>query len=103
MFGRHAGSTFVWGVGDNIIVRGVFLRTLLFFLLRLLVAPFRSPSRLDEGTDLDGFSDAFRRFERNRKDRTSRIQLGARKNTWMRTAPDMTWLYDYDAWTVPLY
>ena len=30
------------------------------------------------------------------------IQLGARKNTWMRTAPDMTWLYDYDAWTVPL-
>ena len=60
-------------------------------------------ARCLEGTDLDGFSDAFRRFERNRKDRTSRIQLGARKNTWMRTAPDMTWLYDYDAWTVPLY
>ena len=59
-------------------------------------------ARCLEGTDLDGFSDAFRRFERNRKDRTSRIQLGARKNTWMRTAPDMTWLYDYDAWTVPL-
>ena len=53
-------------------------------------------------TDFDGFSDAFCRFERNRKDRTSRIQLGARKNTWMRTPPDMTWLYDYDAWTVPL-
>jgi 6-hydroxynicotinate 3-monooxygenase len=59
-------------------------------------------ARCLEGTDLDGFSDAFRRFEQNRKDRTSRIQLGARKNTWMRTAPDMTWLYDYDAWTVPL-
>jgi 6-hydroxynicotinate 3-monooxygenase len=59
-------------------------------------------ARCLEGTDLDGFSDAFRRFERNRKDRTSRIQLGARKNTWMRTATDMTWLYDYDAWTVPL-
>jgi salicylate hydroxylase/6-hydroxynicotinate 3-monooxygenase len=53
-------------------------------------------------TDLDGFSDAFRKFERNRKDRTSRIQLGARKNVWMRTAPDTAWLYDYDAWTVPL-
>ena len=59
-------------------------------------------ARCLEGTGLDGFSDAFRRFEQNRKDRTSRIQLGARKNTWMRTAPDMTWLYDYDAWTVPL-
>ena len=30
-------------------------------------------ARCLEGTDLDGFSDAFRRFERNRKDRTSRI------------------------------
>jgi salicylate hydroxylase/6-hydroxynicotinate 3-monooxygenase len=59
-------------------------------------------ARCLDGTGLDGFSDAFRRFERNRKDRTSRIQLGARKNVWMRTAPDMTWLYDYDAWTVPL-
>ena len=25
------------------------------------------------------------------------------EKSWMRTAPDMTWLYDYDAWTVPLY
>jgi salicylate hydroxylase/6-hydroxynicotinate 3-monooxygenase len=48
------------------------------------------------------FSEAFRRFERNRKERTSRIQLGARQNVWMRTAPDTAWLYDYDAWTVPL-
>jgi 6-hydroxynicotinate 3-monooxygenase len=51
---------------------------------------------------LDSFSDAFCVFERNRKERTSRIQLGARKNVWMRTAPDTSWLYDYDAWTVPL-
>lgn len=51
---------------------------------------------------LDSFSDAFCAFERNRKERTSRIQLGARKNVWMRTAPDTSWLYDYDAWTVPL-
>ena len=29
--------------------------------------------------DLDGFADAFRKFERNRKERTSRIQLGARQ------------------------
>jgi 6-hydroxynicotinate 3-monooxygenase len=59
-------------------------------------------ARCLEGVDLDGFSDAFRKFERNRKDRTSRIQLGARQNVWMRTAPDTAWLYHYDAWTVPL-
>jgi 6-hydroxynicotinate 3-monooxygenase len=58
-------------------------------------------ARCLEASELD-FSDAFRRFERNRKERTSRIQLGARKNIWMRTAPDTAWLYDYDAWTVPL-
>jgi len=53
-------------------------------------------------TSLDDFSSAFRKFERNRKERTSRIQLGARKNVWMRIAPDTEWLYNYDAWTVPL-
>jgi len=60
-------------------------------------------ARCLDGVDLDGFADAFRRFEQNRKPRTSRIQLGARQNTWMRTAPDMTWLYAYDAWTEPLH
>jgi 6-hydroxynicotinate 3-monooxygenase len=60
-------------------------------------------ARCLEGVELEGFADAFRRFERNRKERTSRIQLGARKNVWMRTAPDTAWLYDYDAWTVPLH
>jgi 6-hydroxynicotinate 3-monooxygenase len=54
------------------------------------------------GVELDGIAEAFRRFERNRKERTSRIQLGARQNVWMRTAPDTAWLYDYDAWNVPL-
>jgi salicylate hydroxylase/6-hydroxynicotinate 3-monooxygenase len=59
-------------------------------------------ARCLEGQDLDGFAGAFRRFERNRKERTSRIQLGTRQNKWMRTAPDTAWLYEYDAWTVPL-
>ena len=59
-------------------------------------------ARCLERTDPDGFAEAYRKFERNRKERTSRIQLGARKNVWMRTAPDTAWLYDYDAWAVPL-
>jgi salicylate hydroxylase/6-hydroxynicotinate 3-monooxygenase len=53
-------------------------------------------------TRLEDCSAAFRKFEQSRKERTSRIQLGARRNVWMRTAPDTDWLYDYDAWTVPL-
>jgi salicylate hydroxylase/6-hydroxynicotinate 3-monooxygenase len=53
-------------------------------------------------TELEGYGDAFRKFERNRKERTSQIQRGTRQNVWMRTAPDTAWLYDYDAWTVPL-
>ena len=57
---------------------------------------------LDGERDLDGFADALPQVRANRKERTSRIQLGARQNIWMRTAPDMAWLYDYDAWTEPL-
>ena len=59
-------------------------------------------SRCLADVDLDGFPEAFGRYERNRKERTSRIQLGARQNVWMRTAPDTAWLYDYDAWNMPL-
>jgi len=61
-------------------------------------------ARCLEGKQLDEFSAAFEKFERNRKERTSRIQLGARQNRWMRTASatDTAWLYEYDAWTVPL-
>jgi 6-hydroxynicotinate 3-monooxygenase len=61
-------------------------------------------ARCLHGCDLEGFADAFRRFERNRKPRTSRIQLGTRQNLWMRTAAstDTDWLYGYDAWSAPL-
>lgn len=46
---------------------------------------------------------AFRRFEASRLERTSRIQAISSANTWLRTAePDTSWLYGYDAWTVPL-
>jgi 6-hydroxynicotinate 3-monooxygenase len=61
-------------------------------------------ARCLQDVDLDGFAAAFRRFEANRKPRTSRIALGARRNLWMRTASqtESDWLYGYDAWSVPL-
>lgn len=53
-----------------------------------------------EGDDIPG---AFRRYEANRKPRTSRIQAISSANTWMSGGDyDTSWLYGYDAWTVPL-
>ena len=53
-----------------------------------------------EGEDIPG---AFQRFEAHRKPRTSRIQAISSANTWMKGGDeDTSWLYGYDAWTVPL-
>src|SRR5262245_21354781 len=46
---------------------------------------------------------AFGRYEKHRKPRTSRIQAISSANTWMKGGDnDPTWLYGYDAWTVPI-
>ncbi len=53
------------------------------------------------GEDL---SSAFKTYEDVRKPRTSRIQAISSANTWMSGGDDDTsWLYGYDAWTVPLH
>jgi salicylate hydroxylase/6-hydroxynicotinate 3-monooxygenase len=53
-----------------------------------------------DGEDIEG---AFARYEAHRKPRTSRIQAISSANTWMKGGNDDTsWLYGYDAWTVPL-
>ena len=46
---------------------------------------------------------AFERYEAHRKPRTSRIQAISSANTWMQGGDqDTSWLYGYDAWSVPL-
>jgi 2-polyprenyl-6-methoxyphenol hydroxylase-like FAD-dependent oxidoreductase len=53
-----------------------------------------------EGDDIAG---AFQRYEAHRKPRTSRIQAISSANTWMKGGnEDTSWLYGYDAWSVPL-
>jgi len=53
-----------------------------------------------EGDDLKA---AFQRYEAHRKPRTTRIQAISSANTWMKGGNDDTsWLYGYDAWSVPL-
>lgn len=59
-------------------------------------------SRCLDGVDADAVEHGFRRYELSRKDRTSRIQLTSRINTWMREKTDPEWVYGYDAWHSPL-
>lgn len=53
----------------------------------------------------DGVEEAFRRCERNRIERTTRIQLSAKQNKWMQTSENTStdWVYDYDPWSIPLH
>jgi len=59
-------------------------------------------SRCLEDVDADGIAPALKRYEQNRLPRTAEIQQTSAQNTWMRTATDPTWVYGYDAWSVPL-
>jgi 6-hydroxynicotinate 3-monooxygenase len=45
---------------------------------------------------------AFQRYEAARKERTSRVQLSSHKNEWLKDRTETDWVYDYDAWSVPL-
>ncbi len=59
-------------------------------------------SRCLEHTDVAGIAQAFRRYEANRLPRTTEIQQASAKNNWLRSATDPTWVYGYDALSVPL-
>jgi 6-hydroxynicotinate 3-monooxygenase len=54
---------------------------------------------------VDRYADAFQLYEASRVERTSKVQQGSRNNTWLRDGADgdPTWVFDYDAFTVPLY
>ena len=43
-----------------------------------------------------------RHYEDTRKERTERIQLGSRENSWLKDAGTGDWVYGYDAWSTPL-
>lgn len=53
----------------------------------------------------DGTADveqALKGYEAARLPRTSRIQIGSRGNTWLKSSGDADWVYAYDAWQVAL-
>jgi salicylate hydroxylase/6-hydroxynicotinate 3-monooxygenase len=45
---------------------------------------------------------AFNRYERTRKERTSKIQFHSHENKWLHKKADTDWVYGYDALTVSL-
>lgn len=45
---------------------------------------------------------AFAGYVASRKERTDRMQLTNRANTWLRERTDTDWVYQYDAWRAPL-
>jgi 6-hydroxynicotinate 3-monooxygenase len=59
-------------------------------------------SRCLDGVEREGLGNAFRRFEATRRERTTRVQETSRANIWLRERTDTSWVYGYDAWTVPL-
>jgi 6-hydroxynicotinate 3-monooxygenase len=59
-------------------------------------------SRCLQAVDRNGVASAFRRFEATRRERTSRVQLSSRTNTWLKGPTNPEWVYGYDAWQEPL-
>jgi 6-hydroxynicotinate 3-monooxygenase len=59
-------------------------------------------SRCLDGMDRDGVGTALARYEATRRERTSRVQLTSRQNSWLKGVTDTDWVYGYNAWTAPL-
>ena len=59
-------------------------------------------SRCLEGVEREGIASAFQRFEATRKERTTRVQLTSRANTWLKGQTETEWVYAYNAYTAPL-
>jgi 6-hydroxynicotinate 3-monooxygenase len=49
-----------------------------------------------------GLASAFQLYQDSRLDRTARIQRESHANEWTKTGMDHSWVYGYDAFTVPL-
>lgn len=50
----------------------------------------------------DAPAQALKRYEAARHDRTARVQIGSRGNNWLKEGGNADWVYEYNAWTVPL-
>src|ERR1700755_1423116 len=54
------------------------------------------------GAGQDGIAEALLKYQANRQERTARIQLTSRQNSWGKGVTETDWVYGYNAWTAPL-
>jgi salicylate hydroxylase len=54
------------------------------------------------GAEDGNIETALARYERARRDRTARVQIGSRGNEWLKEGGNADWVYGYDATSVPL-
>jgi salicylate hydroxylase/6-hydroxynicotinate 3-monooxygenase len=59
-------------------------------------------ARCLRGIETGGVEAAISRYEASRRERTARLQLTNRQNSWLKVKTDTDWVYDYDPWKVPL-
>lgn len=52
--------------------------------------------------EFETLQQAWQAFQDARLERTSRIQIASRSNTWLKEGGNADWVYDYDAWHVAL-
>jgi 6-hydroxynicotinate 3-monooxygenase len=52
--------------------------------------------------EFDDAAEAFRRYQATRHERTARLQLTSRANTWGKHKVDPSWVYGYDVWQTPI-
>ncbi|MDR3397303.1 MAG: FAD-dependent monooxygenase [Pandoraea sp.] len=52
--------------------------------------------------DAAALAAALVRYEASRRERTARVQIGSRGNQWLKEGGNADWVYEYDAWQVPL-
>jgi salicylate hydroxylase/6-hydroxynicotinate 3-monooxygenase len=50
----------------------------------------------------DGIADALLKYQATRQERTARVQLTSRQNSWGKGVTDPDWVYGYNAWMAPL-
>jgi salicylate hydroxylase/6-hydroxynicotinate 3-monooxygenase len=59
-------------------------------------------ARCLDGVDRAGVAAALGRYEKNRQERTAKVQLTSRQNVWGKGVTDTDWVYGYNAWEAPL-
>ncbi|VVD88972.1 salicylate hydroxylase [Pandoraea iniqua] len=62
----------------------------------------RHLAEVGPNADADALADALARYEAARRERTARVQIGSRGNQWLKEGGNADWVYEYDAWQVPL-